>query len=68
MGKLVASVLGYQVLDVDSLIQNKTSRSVPQIFAEEGEQAFRDLESQVLQVRHLINENLCSARGCSTLA
>ncbi len=64
----MASLLGYQILDVDSLIQDQTGRSVPQIFAEEGEQAFRDLESKVLQVRAFISIELCWTRGCTTLA
>ncbi|CAL8469084.1 g8625 [Coccomyxa elongata] len=63
VGKLVATLLGYQILDVDSLIQDQTGRSVPQIFAEEGEQAFRDLESKVLQELMTTKDAVVSTGG-----
>ena len=50
MGRLVASALRYPFLDCDALIERAAGASVSQIFAEEGEEAFRDLETQVLQV------------------
>ncbi|BDA45154.1 Shikimate kinase [Coccomyxa sp. Obi] len=63
VGNLVASLLGYQILDVDGLIQDKTGRSVPQIFAEEGEQSFRDLETQVLQELMTTKDAVVSTGG-----
>ena len=50
MGKLVASALQYPFLDADTLIEGAAKSSVAEIFAQEGEDAFRDMESQVLQV------------------
>ena len=50
VGKLVASALQYPFLDADTLIEGAAQSSVADIFAQEGEDAFRDLETQVLQV------------------
>ena len=50
MGRLVARALRYPFLDCDALIEQAAGASVAQIFADEGEEAFRDLETQVLQV------------------
>ncbi len=37
------------VVDLDQLIVERCHRSIPDIFADEGEQAFRDYESQALE-------------------
>lgn len=49
VGRLVAESLGFQFLDTDELIQSRTGRSIAEIFATDGEPAFRDLERQVVQ-------------------
>ncbi|KAK9908154.1 hypothetical protein WJX75_003434 [Coccomyxa subellipsoidea] len=49
VGKIVAAALGYPYLDIDAIIVETAGCTVAQIFADQGEQAFRDLESQVLQ-------------------
>ncbi len=49
VGKLVASRLGWDFIDLDQEIIKKTGRSIPAIFAGEGEKAFRAYESQVLK-------------------
>ena len=51
MGKIVASALKYPYLDCDTLIEKMAGCTVAEIFADEGEESFRDLESQVLHVR-----------------
>lgn len=50
MGKIVASALKYPFLDSDNLIERLAGCTITQIFKDEGEESFRDLESQVLQV------------------
>jgi len=40
--------LGRRVLDTDALVEELTGRSVREIFATDGEDAFRDLEQEVL--------------------
>jgi shikimate kinase len=48
VGRLVASRLGWPQVDSDDRIQQKTGRTVAQIFSERGEAAFRAEEAQVL--------------------
>ncbi|MBE9198238.1 MULTISPECIES: shikimate kinase [unclassified Nodularia (in: cyanobacteria)] len=48
VGQLLANHLGYRFLDTDDVITQSAGRSINQLFAEEGETAFRQLESDVL--------------------
>ncbi len=45
----LSQVLGYPMVDTDALITERTGKSIPEIFEEEGEDAFRDLESIILR-------------------
>lgn len=47
-GKACAKSLGMDFLDADEYIVKKAGKSIPQIFAEDGEAAFRQLETEVL--------------------
>ncbi len=47
-GKRLAQQLGYRFLDTDALITQLTGQTINQLFAESGEAAFRQLETQVL--------------------
>jgi shikimate kinase / 3-dehydroquinate synthase len=44
-GRLVADRLGWQFVDLDDRIARAAGKPIPAIFAEDGEQAFRDLET-----------------------
>ncbi len=48
IGRLVAEKLGYQFFDTDTVVEQAARCSIPEIFSQQGEAAFRDLESQVL--------------------
>ncbi len=48
VGRPLAEALGYRFLDADSVIEQVAGRPIPQIFAEEGEGGFRELETAVL--------------------
>ncbi len=48
VGRLLASELTYGFVDTDEVITASAKRSINQIFAEEGEAEFRQLESDVL--------------------
>lgn len=48
LGKRVAETLGWPFLDTDALLTAETGQSIPEIFRERGEAAFRDLEEGVL--------------------
>ena len=47
VGDLLAALTGREALDVDREIVRRTGRSIPDIFREDGEAAFRALERQV---------------------
>lgn len=47
-GRHLAELLGYRFLDADSSIEQVAGRSIPELFASEGEAGFRDLEAAVL--------------------
>ncbi|NEP18753.1 MAG: shikimate kinase [Leptolyngbya sp. SIO4C1] len=48
VGKQLAEQLGYRFVDTDTVIEQTTSQSITEIFAAQGEAAFRKLETQVL--------------------
>lgn len=48
IGEAAAARLGYAFVDTDALIETQAGRSIAQIFADEGEPAFRRLETQVV--------------------
>jgi shikimate kinase len=47
VGKRLAQLLDYEFVDTDRLIEERDGRSIPQIFAQSGEAAFRALEREV---------------------
>ena len=48
VGRVVAEQLHFEFLDTDELIQSRTGRTITDIFAQDGEPAFRALERQVV--------------------
>jgi shikimate kinase len=48
VGHLLAAHLGLPFIDSDRIIEQRSGRSIPQIFAEDGEPAFRELERRVV--------------------
>ncbi|HIK15859.1 MAG TPA: shikimate kinase [Leptolyngbyaceae cyanobacterium M33_DOE_097] len=48
LGSRLAHQLEYRFFDTDTIIERVAQKTVRQIFADSGEDAFRDLESQVL--------------------
>ena len=49
VGRLVAEQLRFEFLDTDELIQAHTGRTIADIFAHDGEPAFRALERKVVE-------------------
>lgn len=47
VGRGLADALGYRFLDLDSEVERLAGRSIAEIFREEGEAAFRELEAEV---------------------
>lgn len=53
VGDALARRMGtYNFLDTDAIIERAVGMPIPQIFEEEGEEAFRDVEAQVLDSVH----------------
>ncbi|MFE4107212.1 shikimate kinase [Almyronema epifaneia] len=48
VGEIIAKKLGYRFVDTDALVEQATQQTIPDIFAKEGEAAFRQIETQVL--------------------
>ncbi|PRY17916.1 bifunctional shikimate kinase/3-dehydroquinate synthase [Kineococcus rhizosphaerae] len=48
VGRLLADRLGLPFVDTDLVIEDRERRTVPDIFAADGEQAFRDVEQAVV--------------------
>ena len=46
---LVADALGWRALDTDDILQERAGRSIPDIFARDGEARFRELEVEALR-------------------
>lgn len=49
VGQQLAKTLQCEFCDLDQLIENQKQKSISEIFAENGEDFFRELESQALQ-------------------
>jgi len=47
VGKMLAEKLGRQFIELDEVIENKAGKSIPDIFKQEGEIVFRELEIEV---------------------
>lgn len=49
VGKILAGRLDKTFIEVDSKVELKAAKSIPQIFQEDGEIAFREIEIQVIK-------------------
>ncbi|MEY2409275.1 MAG: shikimate kinase [Verrucomicrobiota bacterium] len=48
VGRLAAAGLHFELADTDHLIEQRAGKSIPEIFAEQGEAAFRAMERQLV--------------------
>lgn len=62
IGKLLAFVLGYTFFDIDGYIEKHEGMTISQIFAEKGEEYFRNLENQKLR-EVSIQDNIVVSTG-----
>ena len=63
VGRLLAASLSIPFHDTDQLIQEMTGKTIGEIFAESGEQVFRDIESKVVGEICDSNNNVISFGG-----
>jgi shikimate kinase len=50
VGRRVADSLGFEFVDTDQIVTELAGKSIPRIFAEDGEAVFRDWESEALRL------------------
>lgn len=63
-GKALAEHMKMDFLDTDAYIEERAGKTIPQIFAEDGEEAFRSLETEVLQhLRDSVNRTVFATGG-----
>jgi len=48
VARLLAAAVGWSAVDTDDLVEQAAGKSIAQVFANDGEPAFRDLEEQVV--------------------
>jgi shikimate kinase len=63
VGRLVAARLGYRFLDLDVLISENAGKSIREIFDEDGEEAFRQIESDTLYSVREMNRLVIATGG-----
>lgn len=54
-GRVLAERTGMKLLDMDSIIEKRQGKTIPEIFATDGEPAFRDMEREL--VKELSQQN-----------
>ncbi|HIE10255.1 MAG TPA: shikimate kinase [Kiritimatiellae bacterium] len=63
VGRILARKLGMDFVDMDSEIERRTGKTVPQIFAEDGEHHFRRLERALVRELSGRNATVIAAGG-----
>lgn len=63
IGKLLANQLNYRFFDTDVLIERVTQKTIPEIFAQSGEDSFRGLENQILQQLSVETKSVIATGG-----
>jgi 3-dehydroquinate synthase len=63
IGRALALKLGWRFLDTDSKIEDRSGISVPEIFAEHGEEHFRSLERQLCRELMSLQETVIATGG-----
>ena len=62
-GQILAHQLGFQFLDTDALIEERAGASIAEIFEKNGETAFRELESKVVEELASRTDTIISTGG-----
>ena len=48
VGRFCASALRFELIDTDQVIEQRAGQSIPEIFADQGQEAFREMERQLV--------------------
>ncbi|MFE3703601.1 shikimate kinase, partial [Nocardia tengchongensis] len=68
IGRKLARELGVELYDTDAGIEERTGRTIPEIFAEDGEPEFRRIEEEVVRDAVLAGHGVVSLGGGSVLS
>ena len=63
IAKLLSEKLSRSVIEADALIEEKAGMSIPEIFADRGEEGFRKLETEVLAEQGKLSGKIISTGG-----
>lgn len=63
VGRLVAARLGWQFRDLDRVIADAAGRTIPEIFAAEGEEGFRQREAQAVAEAAALRHTVIATGG-----
>jgi shikimate kinase len=63
VGRLLARRLGRCFVETDDMIAAREGRSIPDIFAEQGEERFRQLEAETLELLKLKSDDVIATGG-----
>jgi shikimate kinase len=63
IGRRLAKSLGVALLDTDALIEQTVGRTIPEIFTNDGETGFRQIEEQVIRDTLTSHEGVLSLGG-----
>ncbi|MCS7034223.1 MAG: AAA family ATPase, partial [Phycisphaerae bacterium] len=63
VGRRLASDLWYGFCDTDSLIAQRQGKTIAELFRESGEQAFRDIESEVVRECCTLKDHVVALGG-----
>lgn len=62
-GRKLASVLGWSFIDLDKKIEEHTGKAIPEIFSQEGEACFREIEMSLLRKLNSVKNTIISTGG-----
>jgi len=68
VGRLAAKVLDFEFLDTDQAIVERAGKSIADIFAEDGEAAFRSIETEVIASLSGLQRHVISTGGGAVIA
>lgn len=64
VGRELATRLGWRFVDTDALVEERTGQTIREIFADQAEAGFRELEAQVVsEVAHLTDHVISTGGG-----
>jgi shikimate kinase len=63
VGRAVAQKLNFQLLDSDHEIERQQNKVIPEIFAQDGEPAFRAMERKFIEEGHALERTVVSCGG-----